>query len=184
MKKLTIFVDMDGTIENLLDVWLRRINEKYKKNVTCSDIVSWRISAAYEGLEDEEIFSVIDDSIWDEIEPIEGAKEALEYFKGCGHHVYIVTATSYESVKPKMDHLLFKWFPFMTWDDVIITSTKQLLRGDVMIDDGPHNLIGGHYRKILMDAPYNRNIDDEGEGIIRVTNWKDIVGIIDGISEE
>ena len=32
-----------------------------------------------------------------------------------------------------------------------------------MIDDGIHNLIGGEYKKILFDAPYNRSFDDKNQ---------------------
>lgn len=39
-----------------------------------------------------------------------------------------------------MEDLLFRWFPFITWDQVIITSRKQFIKGDVLIDDGIHNL--------------------------------------------
>ena len=35
----------------------------------------------------------------------------------------------------KMDDLLFKYFPFLDWDHVIVTSKKQMIRGDVLIDD-------------------------------------------------
>ncbi|MBR4813702.1 MAG: hypothetical protein IKZ69_07320 [Lachnospiraceae bacterium] len=43
-----------------------------------------------------------------------------------------------------------------------------------MIDDGIHNLIGGSYRKILFDAPYNRDFDEKALGIVRVKNWQEI----------
>ena len=39
----------------------------------------------------------------------------------------------------------------LTWDQVIVTSRKQLIRGDVLIDDGIHNLEGGQYK---LDALY------------------------------
>lgn len=55
-----------------------------------------------------------------------------------------------------MDNVLFRYFPMFTWDDVIITAHKQLINGDVLVDDGVHNLVGGSYEKLLMDAPHNR----------------------------
>ena len=54
-----------------------------------------------------------------------------------------------------------------------------MIRGDVLIDDGIHNLEGGHYEKILMTAPHNINYDAEKHGMIRVRNWKEIERVID-----
>lgn len=82
-----------------------------------------------------------------------------------------------------MDDLLFRRFPFISWDQVIITSRKQLIKGDVLIDDGIHNLEGGDYIKILMTAPHNRDYDAEANGMIRVYNWKQIEEVINQLSE-
>ncbi|MBO4839398.1 MAG: hypothetical protein J5493_08540 [Lachnospiraceae bacterium] len=164
MRKLTILVDMDGTIESLLDVWLNRLNKKYNRNVKFEDITSWDISKLYDGLSQTDVMNeVLDDSIWQEVQPINGAYNVLKKWIAEGHHVYIVTATPYQSLKAKMDDLLFRCFPFISWENVIITSNKQLLKCDVMIDDGIHNLIGGEYKKILFDAPYNRSFDDKNQ---------------------
>jgi 5'(3')-deoxyribonucleotidase len=83
-----------------------------------------------------------------------------------------------------MDDLLFRWFPFISWDQVIITKRKQLIKGDVLIDDGIHNLEGGDYVKILMTAPHNRSYDAEGNGMIRVSSWKEIEKVISELEEQ
>ena len=111
---------------------------------------------------------------WKTVEPIPGAAEALQRLMRDGHDVYIVTATTYRSVPEKMDDLLFRYFPFLSWDQVIITRNKQMIRGDVLIDDGIHNLEGGDYAKILMTAPHNRDYDAKANGMIRVENWDQI----------
>ena len=59
----------------------------------------------------------------------------------------------------------------------------KLQRGDVLIDDGIHNLEGGDYMKILFSAPHNRNYDAEKNGMIRVRTWDEIVRIIDGMDQ-
>ena len=64
---------------------------------------------------------------------------------------------------------------------MIITGRKQMIRGDVLIDDGIHNLEGGQYRKILFTAPHNRFYDAEANGMTRVTTWEEVVAIIDGM---
>lgn len=182
---MRILVDMDDTMEQLLEAWLRKVNEKYDRSVVCEDITVWDVSKAYPGLTKEQVYDVIlENDFWKDVEPIPHAAEVLEGFIRKGHEIFVVTATPYESVPGKMRDHLFRYFPFIRWENVIITSRKQLIQGDVLIDDGVHNLEGGNYRKILVDAPYNRAYDAEANGMIRVYNWKEIEAAVDRIAEE
>ncbi len=176
---MTILVDMDDTIELLLDAWLDKLNVEYGRNVRREDITEWDVTAAFPGLTHSQVYGVLsDDDFWKDVKPMPGAAEALARFIERGHSVYIVTATSYQSLKGKMEHLLFRYFPFIKWENVIITCCKQMIKGDVMIDDGFHNLVGGEYKKILIDAPYNRAFDAEKHGMIRVYGWDEIEKLI------
>ena len=121
---------------------------------------------------------------WKTVKPVPGAAEALQRLMDAGHEVYIVTATLLENIPEKMNDLLFKYFPFLSWNQVIITHEKQMIRGDVLIDDGVHNLEGGDYAKILMTAPHNRNYDAEANGMIRVQDWTEIEKVIADMEEE
>ena len=184
MKKLTILVDMDDTIEQLLQAWVRGANEKYNRNVAYDNITSWDVSAAYPGLTWEQIYAIpMQPGFWKTVEPVPGASEALQRLMDAGHSVFIVTATPHESVPEKMNDLLFRYFPFLTWNQVIITANKQMIRGDVLIDDGIHNLEGGDYVKILMTAPHNKSYDAEANGMIRVSNWAEIEKILSQLAE-
>lgn len=177
---MTILVDMDDTIEQLLEAWVKRANEKYHRNVSVDEITGWNVSAPYTGISREEIYGVIyEPGFWAGVKPMPGAAEALKHFMDEGHQVYIVTATEIEHVEEKMKQLLFRYFPFLCWKQVIITGRKQMIRGDVLIDDGIHNLEGGSYRKILFSAPHNRSYDAEANDMIRVHGWDDVVRIID-----
>ena len=77
-----------------------------------------------------------------------------------------------------MDVILFGYFPFITWKDVIITSYKQLIKGDVLVDDGVQNLENGDYFKILMNAPHNLAYDAEANGMCRTSNWGEVYSLI------
>lgn len=180
---MTILVDMDDTIEQLLKALVARANERFCRNASVDDVTDWSIVCAFPGVTKQQILDFMRDAdFWDTVEPVPGAAEALKHFMDEGHDVYIVTATEYEHVAEKMKGVLFRYFPFVSWDQVIITSRKQLIRGDVLIDDGIHNLEGGEYRKILVTAPYNKNYDAEANGMIRVNGWDEIVRIIDGMA--
>ena len=181
---MTILVDMDDTIELLLQEWIGSVNRKYGRSASCDDVTDWNLAAIYPGLTWEQVYSVpLEPGFWGRVEPIPGAAEGLKKLMEKGHDVMIVTATYYESVPEKMRDLLFKYFPFLSWDQVIITSRKQLIRGDVLIDDGIHNLEGGDYAKILVTAPHNRHYDAEANGMIRADNWDEILAAVEALEK-
>ena len=179
---MIILVDMDDTIEQLLKSWIARANERFGTNVSPDEVTDWNISFPFPGIEKEEL--TYEPGFWSSVEPMPGAAEALKHFLDEGHEVYIVTSTEIEHVEEKMKGLLFRYFPFLDWGRVILTRRKQLIRGDVLIDDGIHNLEGGAYKKILFTAPHNRHYDAEAHGMTRVNNWEEAVRIIDGMSQE
>ncbi len=89
----------------------------------------------------------------------------------------MVTATDYRTCRAKIDRLL-EIFPFLSQDHIIICDHKQMIRGDVLIDDAPHNLISGKYRKILMSAPHNRDFNAAAHDIYRADSWDAVYSII------
>ncbi len=172
MRKLTVLVDLDDTIESLSLAWCQYLNWKYGTNVPYEDVNQWDVSQAFPTLTRDQVYSpLLEDDFWDWVKPIDGAAEALQKLIEDGHDVLVVTASTYVTIKAKAEKVLFRYFPFLTWDDVIVTSRKQLINGDVLVDDGVHNHYGGSYRKILMDAMHNQGIDESEIGAVRVTNW-------------
>ena len=172
---MTILIDMDDTIELLVHAWVEVLNERYGYSQTVEDVTDWDVTKAFPGLTREQTYGVIaEPDFWDRVKPVPGAAEVIERFIAAGHDVYVVTASDFNQVQSKMENVLFKYFPFFTPADVIITKKKQLIKADILIDDGFHNLVGGDYHKILVDAPYNRDFDERSEGMIRVYNWDEI----------
>lgn len=183
MKKFKVLVDMDDTMENLLVCWLNRLNKKHGTNVAHHNVHSWDMCEFFPSLSKKEVFAPLhDETLWDEIEPIKGSVQYLKRLIEDGHEIYVVTASHYNTVKPKIEKVLFKYFPFISWDNVIITSNKQMIKGDILIDDAPHNLVDGGYFKILMDAPHNQGYSAENNGMVRVYNWEEIYKLITRLS--
>ena len=182
---MVILVDMDDTIEQLLKAWIARGNEKFGRNVQLEDVTDWNVAFPFPGIPKQEVYDLTyEPGFWSSIEPMPGAAEALKHLMDEGHEVYIVTSAEIEHVEEKMKGLLFRYFPFLSWEQVIITSKKQMIRGDVLIDDGPHNLEGGEYAKILLDAPYNRSYNAEANEMIRVYSWEEIERAVERIEAE
>lgn len=175
MKKLTILVDLDDTIEGLLQAWVDWLNEHYGTSVKRDDVTEWEVSSFFPELTKEQVYEPLcQEDFWKTVKPFDGAAEYLQKLKDDGHKLLIVTSSWYGALRSKMENVLFKYFPMFTWKDVIITAHKQFIEGDVLVDDGIHNLVGGSYEKLLMDAPHNRWFDAEENGMTRVTNWSEI----------
>ena len=172
---LTILVDMDDTIEYLLREWLEYLNRKYGTHVTEDDIHEYDLTGAFPELSADQVYApLFDPALWMSVRPVPGARYALERMLNDGHDVYIVTSSNFKTIYVKIRSIIWEYFPFIPDDHIIIARKKQMIRGDVMIDDAPHNLIGGRYLKIMPTAAHNRDFDEETHGIIRAENWEEI----------
>lgn len=179
MRHLTLLVDMDDTIEDLTTPWVNSLNQTHGTSVQKKDINDWNLSIAFPSLSKDQIFAPISTAeLWKRVTPLPGAPEYLKKLIDDGHKVVIVTASSHESISFKLKYVLFEYFPYLSMKDVIVASQKQLIKGDVMVDDAPHNLEGGEYFKILITAPHNRKYNASENGMVRADHWSDIYNII------
>lgn len=176
---MTILVDMDDTIENLGLAWVEYLNRKYDKNVIWNDIRNWDMQLAYPSLTNVQIYGALEDeNLWDAVTVKEDAPHYLKKLIDEKNDVFIVTAAWYKTILPKVEKCLFKYFPFLKWEQVIVTTNKHLIKGDILVDDNPQNFIGGDYFGILFTAPHNLDFDDTDADLIRVDNWKSAYLII------
>jgi len=174
MKKLTIMIDADGVLENFSETWVAYLNNKYGTAVSHEDVREWDMTKAFPMLTPEQVLSTErDKELYTNLKPIPGAPEALQKLLNDGHELYVVTNTHYKIATEKLEGTLFQYYPFLTWKHYIFTHRKQMIKGDVLVDDGVHNLVGGDYEKILFSAPYNRDFDAEASGMTRVENWEE-----------
>lgn len=173
--KLTVLVDMDDTIENLCEEWVDYLNEIHGTTVKHEDIKEWNMTKAFPTIPPKEVFAPLyEKTLWERVKPLPGAVEYLKKIIDDGHKVVIVTSSHPDTVALKLNNVLFKYFPYLSYNDVIITSQKQLIKGDILIDDAPHNLEGGDYFKLLFDAPHNQSYPVEENLMARVHNWEEV----------
>lgn len=184
MRKLTILIDMDDTLENLCEVWVNQLSSLFEVDVTIDDIHQWDMTKAFPMLNKQEIYWPLDtQSLWDNVKPLPGAVEAVKKLKADGHRVVIVTAASPDSASLKLKRCLLRYFP-VKMEDVIIASQKGLIRGDVLIDDGPHNLREFGGKRVLYTAHHNRSCDTQKYNMTRVNNWDEAYEYIQKLANE
>ncbi len=186
LKQLTILVDFDQTLNNLNEVWVAYLNEKYGTTVQADDIKEWDMRKAFPTLTKAEICEPLYEEVfWERVTTLPKAYDNICKLKYDGHKVYVVTTSNPITVPIKLNKVLFKYFPFFTYNDVIITSHKQLIIGDVLVDDAPHNLEGDTtYAKILISAPHNKFFDEKSIGAVRANDWDEIYELINNLAKE
>lgn len=183
MEKLTILVDMDNCIENLSVAWVGYLNDRYGTDVPLSNVTSWDISKAFPSLSKEQVYGVLQEkALWERVKPLPGAAKYLKRIMDDGNDVFIVTASHPDTVGVKMNTVLFKYFPFIPYENIIVSRKKQMISGDILIDDGIHNL-GGNYMGMLFTANHNKSVTDEELmklNAVRVDNWKEVYELVHG----
>lgn len=182
---MTILVDMDDVLENLSEAWIDALNEEYGTEVDYREERDWKMEKSFPDLTPAQIYAPLyDEAFWARVKPIPGAAEVLDRLIRDGNEIFVVTTSNYTTLKTKMEDVLFKYYPFLDWRNVIVATHKQMVRGDVLIDDGPHNLVGGEYAKILFDAPHNRKFNAERAGVIRVKDWNEVREVLEFLSRK
>jgi len=173
-KKGVLLIDADDVAVDLDSEWVATINRQYGTNATLEDVTDWDITKTFPTLTKDQIFGVLKDpSIWLRLKPIPGSQKYLRMLHNEGYESYIVTATELSTCNVKVMRLLHL-YPFLDVQHVIIAHNKQMIKGDVLVDNYENNLIGGDYSKIIFDRPHNRKFNEQAYGIHRSYTWADI----------
>lgn len=184
MRKLTILLDLDDVLNNQNELWIQELNVRYRRGVRYEDITGWDMGRFFPRLSARQLYApAISGELVDKMKPTPGSQDYTWKWYSAGHNLIVVTATSSQDIDKKIAWLYknFKWFDMK---NLISTQRKQLIKGDILIDDGLHNLqrdnqlgIEPQYVKVCMDRPWNRSANLL-DGIHRVHNFEEADGIV------
>lgn len=192
---MRILIDVDGVMLNTQEALLTRLNHRYGTRYTLDNVTNYHwFENVYKDinpwaeLEDEDFW-------YEEVSLIDGAEDAVNYFIDRGHEVYFVTAS--HVCNPALDAKMFCLKTHMgfteKWLDnhVIITQHKELIEGNVLIDDCPENIhkwrdtrffYNNHARAILFGQPWNENQDNSQDDTLYPLfphkRWEEIKDIV------
>lgn len=173
---MVIGIDFDDVINNMLDVWVDWLNDKYGMSVKHNDITGWDMSEVYPNLTKTQLYEPLNTpEFWDTVSIREDAKEVMDMLIADGHKVYVITSSYYKTLPFKLDRCLFKNFPYFSKKDIIITYNKALINVDLLIDDGEHNIKDFAGIKVIFDRPHNKNCTCAD---YRVASWKEFYILI------
>lgn len=177
---MIIQVDIDGVIADLLSEWIRLYNEDYQDTIRCEDVLEWDIMKAVKPECGTRIYQYLyNPDLYKGVRPIENALSGVSILRSLGHSIKYVSAGNPVSMRAKGEWL--SSHGFMNQGEYIAIAAegkspdKSIIFGDVLIDDGVHNLetFAGTL-PILFDAPYNR----AEMRYQRAVRWVDVVNLI------
>ena len=185
MEKKKLIVDFDDTI--VYSIFFSLVNKFLKTNYSFDDFDNYYIDDIVPKDKSEKFYSSFcDDDPYGEIKIIDGAVESLEKLSKeyeiyiCSGCVMRVAKYSAKLFAYKYDFLI-KYFPFLNPRNFIFTNAKDVVCGDVMIDDLLSNLKGNYKKKILFTSYHNKNITkDELDklGVVRASSWEEVCRIL------
>lgn len=193
--RLTIYVDMDETIVDLVDPWLSILNGKLYKlgngarcSLTREDCVMYDMGSVVTELSAEEVYEPLHrPGFWENLPPLNGAVRFMKRLVDQGHDVYIATIP-YPSERCAWEKRLWveKNLPFIDPEtNLLMIKRKGLLSGDVIIDDNPELILTFQGKRLLFHRPWNYSLPVLGyhEGWFkRVKFYTDIINICTEIS--
>lgn len=174
--KPTILVDMDEVLADLLGPWLNMYNQDYDDNLTQDQILNWNIFSFTKPECGKKFYNYLKTPGMFRHLPVRPyAKEMIQGFIDNDFRVLIVSDSpsgyaycdyiedNQKICNPADDKR--KWlaehFPMIPSENIVFTSQKWFIKGDVLIDDKPSTYLEFLERNrnaILVDQPFNRDV--------------------------
>ena len=183
MTKKKLLVDFDNVICD--DVFLTPINKFLHTNYKLSDIKDYLLDELVPSDKLEEFYDYLfSDDLYRDAKLIDGAKEALKKLND-KYDLYICSACIIVK-RPNVSGLMFSYkfnfliknLGFLDPNKFVFTSSKDIVCGDILIDDYHSNLKSSQAKtKLLFDSYHNKHFLDselKKEKIERVCGWRGV----------
>lgn len=160
---LRILVDLDGVVTDLHTPWLAAYGAEHDHHLTHADLLQYDVHQLVHPHVGVRVYDYIrEPGFFDNLEPFDGAVEALHALEAAGHEVLICSApASPDSARAKLEWVR----DTLGWNRkrVILTHRKELVSCHVFIDDAPDNLLAMHEAQpdvmtVCMGYGYNRHL--------------------------
>ena len=181
---MVIACDIDNTLCNLQDTVITLFNKRFGSNYTIEDFNQYDVMSVLPGQDGVVMREMYGESgLYNKVKPYKGASDGLQKLINMGHNVYLVTDAIPKTYGEKVEFIK-KYFPFIDDAHIICMKHKHLFKCEVLIEDNLSNLMSSHYYdRILMDQPWNRDINDYVYDINHCHNWNEIIAAINKIND-
>jgi 5'(3')-deoxyribonucleotidase len=165
-----IIIDMDEVIADPMGEMIEWYKKEYGREVDWNKML---IGSWVRGFPDEHQELVMErlkgPGFFRHLPVMEDAVDVLRALNE-RYEVYIVSAAMEfpNSLKDKYDWLM-EHFPFLSWRQLALCGSKDLIHGDYMIDDHVKNLKGFKGKPYIFTAAHNLQVTEYE----RINNWKE-----------
>jgi len=168
-EQMRIGIDLDSTLNNLLDVWVEEYNRHYSDALCPDEITDWGIHQFTKDSCGLKVYDLLKKpGLFMSCEPVKMSQQITKWLS-MHHELWIVTASEPNNIEEKA-----KWidlyYPHIGSSNIIMTRDKSLIHVDVLIDDGWHHIHAFPGIGLLMDMPHNRKYNCER----RMMDWMDV----------
>lgn len=154
---LTIAIDVDGVVLDILTPWLSIYNVEYKDNLTRDDITDWDVHKFVKPQCGRGIYKYLDvEQTYFQANVDPQAKMIINAFRDLGHRVIFVTSTTPKSMGVKYRKLLVEGL-LDKRENYIECADKSLIQASVLLDDYPKNLENFQGARYLYSQPWNKH---------------------------
>jgi len=162
MKKITLLIDLDCILVNMLPAWLDKYNDDTGENIKVSDVIDYDVRSICRDI--EALDKIIHEpGFFNDLVPMPHGPSIITKLMTEGYDIVFVTQAPRGSdfaIRDKKEWIR-KHFSDFNLENVVFCHRKELIRGDLLFDDKPSHLrkwfknnSGGYVATI--DWPYNR----------------------------
>jgi len=141
---LRLGIDLDGVVADFSSGWMARYNQQFGTKLSHDDVVEWDAPVSLTHFENMDEFwgwfataGHQGRSLFAELDPYEGALDALHRFHNAGHQIIILTTKPDFAVSDTYRWLSEQRIPTR---EVHLIDAKAEVDCDVYLDDADHNL--------------------------------------------
>lgn len=165
---MRILIDFDDVIYPTLQETIDICNKKNGTDYKFEDIKGYFNIPS----DIQECFKLVEYTGTDKNNAVELVKKLCKK-----HDVYILTASIHDNLYEKIDWIE-TYLPEIGWEKTIVARNKQMVDGDVIIDDAWHNIIGHKAKyKFLYNAPHNTSVKPS-DRIIRIDSLEKVIEVL------
>lgn len=181
---LTLLIDMDGPTAGLPEVWYPAYNRDWstcpEEDLTPEKITRWGIHDLVKPECGLKIYDYLKKpGIYGNAPPVPGAIEALRYLNR-KHIVYMATHVLKGPGYLEKAEWVDRYLPFIGHDRIWMGKDKYMLRGDMLLDDGPENLIKFPGVTICWDELYNQHVIPNYRLVgSPEARWEEVIYVVD-----
>lgn len=172
MNKKTILIDCDDTQTEFVKPLLDLYNKKYDDNLQFDDITDWEIHKFLKPTCKNIFQEFANDTFIMDCFPIVNSVQVINRLHK-RYDIIFLSAVYHSNVSPRFYKLssMFNWYDWSK--NTIIASRKDLIHGDVLIDDCFSNHSSSVKHSILFDRPWNEKYK-LNSNMYRMDNWLEI----------